>query len=161
MVDFEAYREFHNGFQGFGNLAASLLTCRCNYCVSPQRKIWLEAFNDPQQMNEELLGKESTDNWLLLPYRLLGCAIEGEFWAQFPVEGITKYIHTDQGAYEKVLFPESKEHQKATLRNLVLSHLSERDAEKPDGYWVSDFVQGKGQGLVVLLHGKLAYTHFV
>jgi hypothetical protein len=159
MVDFEAYREFQSGGQAYGNLRARLQSsCTCRFCVSPQRKQWMENFKNPQKRNEDLSGKDEIDNWLLLPYRLLGHAMEGGLWAQFPVENITDYIHKDQDAYDKVLFPENKNGQKATLRQLVRSHLSEKDAKKPGDYWVSDFIEGKGRGLVVLLHGTLAYA---
>ena len=157
MVDVEAYREFHSGVQQIGNLRVCLHTpCQCSYCISPERKRWIKAFKDPQKKNEELPGKDETENWLLLPYRLFGYAIEDDFWAQFPVEGMSKYTHKDQDAYDKVLFPDDKENQKSALRQLVKSHLSENDQNKPDGYWVSDFIHGKGQGVVVLLHGKLS-----
>jgi hypothetical protein len=162
MVDAEAYKELHSGLQDMGNLKVILqVSCTCFCCVSPGRKKWIEAFKDPTKENEELPGNDEPNNWLLLPYRLLGYVIDDNHWAQFPVEDISVFVHKDQDSYEKVLFPENKKGQKKTLRNLVLSHLSEKDGEKPEGYWVSDFIQGKGQGLVVLLHGKPARTFFI
>lgn len=156
MIDFEAYREncgFSPKLGRFENYASNL--CNCGFCVGTPRSEWMETFKNPTKNLDDLAKiSDGEENWLLLPYRVLGYVIEDHLWAEFPVEWVKPYQHEGQNSYkDKIMFPEAKEHQKRALEKLILSRTDQDDDAKQDGYWVSDFVKGKGKGLVILLHG--------
>ncbi|RYO36170.1 hypothetical protein AA0111_g2876 [Alternaria arborescens] len=156
VVDFEAYRE-NCGFSprlGRFRMYGSDM-CHCGFCVGKPRSDWMDTFKNPA-INFDDLAKipDSEDNWLLLPYRVLGYLIEDHLWAQLPVKWIKQFEHEEENAYDtKIMFPEEKAHQKRALEKLILSRTGQDDNAKQDKYWVSDFVKGKGKGLVILLHG--------
>jgi hypothetical protein len=135
--------------------------CHCGFCVGKPRSDWMDTFKNPA-INFDDLAKipDSEDNWLLLPYRVLGYLIEDNLWAQLPVKWIKQFEHEEENAYDtKIMFPEEKAHQKRALEKLILSRTGQDDNAKQDKYWVSDFVKGKGKGLVILLHGRLRSEH--
>jgi signal recognition particle GTPase len=51
-----------------------------------------------------------------------------------------------------------QEDRKKTVKNLVKSYIRQQHAEnenkKPQSIWYTDQIQGKGEGLIFLLHGK-------
>lgn len=87
---------------------------------------------------------EFTEEELLIASPVvLGFAFSEKLWLEFTVSGITD-IDWNSGAFNSLVLPEN---QKSIVRALVESHTF-RAAENID-----DVIQGKGKGLVVVLHG--------
>jgi hypothetical protein len=90
------------------------------------------------------------DDKVLLPPHVLGFVLRSRKWARFNIDLIRPVKYTT--GFESLVLPEG---HKETVRALVANHarvpatLSENlDAERS-----IDLVRGKGEGLVILLHG--------
>lgn len=85
---------------------------------------------------------------LLCPPRLLGYATQEKTWGQFKVESL-KVIETREGksAFDNTL--QLDETYKTMVKALVENHSKLSTKAK------KDVVKGKGQGLVMLLHGMV------
>ncbi|KAF2817568.1 P-loop containing nucleoside triphosphate hydrolase protein [Mytilinidion resinicola] len=90
----------------------------------------------PEEMGDEDL--------LICNPTVLGFSLANKQWGEFPVANI-KDIRWDTLAFESLAIPEQK---KEMLQALVEGHQSESGHVKFD-----DVISGKGQGLVLLLHG--------
>lgn len=89
------------------------------------------------------------DHLLLCPPRVLGYATREKSWCQFKVDSTDRVESTDSSrVFDKSL--ELDESYKKMIKALVANH---QKSKAPDIAHVTDVVQGKGQGLVILLHG--------
>ena len=90
--------------------------------------------------------REFSDEELLIASPVvLGFAFSEKLWLEFTVSGIHD-IEWNEGAFESLVLPEK---QKSIVKALVQSHTSEA-AERKN---IDDVIQGKGRGLVAVLHG--------
>ncbi|KAI9762033.1 MAG: hypothetical protein M4579_000669 [Chaenotheca gracillima] len=93
---------------------------------------------------EEKKEREFTEEELLLASPVvLGFAFSEKLWLEFTVSGIND-IEWNEGAFDSLVLPEN---QKSIVKALVESHTFHA-AENID-----DVIQGKGKGLVAVLHG--------
>ncbi|KAL8758795.1 MAG: hypothetical protein Q9199_001206 [Rusavskia elegans] len=72
-----------------------------------------------------------------------GYSLELKLWGLFPVTDITEVAYDDKAFHGLVLQEQSK--------RLISSLLERQDYQQEDGF--DDLIQGKGKGLVFLLHG--------
>ena len=87
----------------------------------------------------------SEEELLIASPVVLGFAFSEKLWLEFTVSGIHD-IEWNEGAFESLVLPEK---QKSIVKALVQSHTSEA-AERKN---IDDVIQGKGRGLVAVLHG--------
>ena len=88
--------------------------------------------------------REFTDEELLIASPVvLGFAFSEKLWLEFTVSGI-RDIEWNEGAFDSLVLPDS---QKSIVKALVESHTF-HPAQNID-----DVIQGKGRGLVAVLHG--------
>lgn len=85
----------------------------------------------------------SEEDLLISSSVVLGFAFSEKLWLEFSVSGINE-IEWNEGAFDSLVLPEN---QKTIVRALVESHTFHA-AENID-----DVIQGKGKGLVAVLHG--------
>ncbi|KAH7080232.1 hypothetical protein BKA63DRAFT_550873 [Paraphoma chrysanthemicola] len=104
---------------------------------------WLAPTADPVEIEE--------DDKILLPPHVLGWILRSRKWARFNVDLIEDVAFTS--GFESLVLPPG---HKDTVRALVANH-SRGPAETvnngPLNNHSIDLVRGKGQGLVILLHG--------
>lgn len=101
----------------------------------------IDKLADGEKNGEEF---EFTEEELLIASPVvLGFAFSEKLWLEFTVSGITD-IEWNTGAFDSLVLPEN---QKSIVKALVESHTF-RAAENID-----DVIQGKGKGLVAVLHG--------
>lgn len=74
---------------------------------------------------------------------VLGFSLDEKWWFEFPISCIYD-ISWNDGAYDGLVLPRN---QKETVRAAVENHLDEKKKH------IDDIIQGKGRGLVILLHG--------
>ena len=74
---------------------------------------------------------------------VLGFAFSEKLWLEFTVSGI-KDIDWNEGAFSSLVLPEN---QKSIVKALVESHTFQASRN------IDDVIQGKGRGLVAVLHG--------
>jgi hypothetical protein len=89
-------------------------------------------------------GPEFSEEELLIASPVvLGFAFNEKLWLEFSVSGVTE-IEWNEGAFDSLVLPDN---QKSIVKALVESHTFHA-AENID-----DVIQGKGKGLVAVLHG--------
>jgi hypothetical protein len=93
-----------------------------------------KAASEPEFTEEELLIASPV---------VLGFAFSEKLWLEFSVSGVTD-IQWNEGAFNSLVLPDN---QKSIVKALVESHTFHA-AENID-----DVIQGKGRGLVAVLHG--------
>ena len=87
----------------------------------------------------------SEEELLIASPVILGFAFSEKMWLEFSVSGVHD-IEWNAGAFDSLVLPES---QKSIVKALVQSHTSESQKRKN----IDDVIQGKGKGLVAVLHG--------
>ncbi|KAL9124055.1 MAG: hypothetical protein Q9217_006581 [Psora testacea] len=92
---------------------------------------------------EQTKPKFTDEEYLIASPVVLGFSFSEKLWLEFAVSGIND-IQWNEGAFDSLMIPED---QKAVVRALVESHAYE--AKKN----IDDVIQGKGRGLVAVLHG--------
>ena len=91
-------------------------------------------------------AREFSDEELLISSPVvLGFAFSEKLWLEFSVSGVHA-IEWNSGAFDSLVLPDS---QKSIIKALVQSHTSEAQQKKN----IDDVIQGKGKGLVAVLHG--------
>lgn len=105
--------------------------------IRPQR---IDQLSD----NTDLRNRKSTEEELLLTSPVvLGFAFSEKLWLEFSLSGV-RDIEYNEAAFDSLVLPPN---QKDIVRALVESH--KFNAAKT----IDDVVQGKGKGLVAVLHG--------
>lgn len=86
---------------------------------------------------------------LICPPRLLGYHLKGKNWVELVVDNVKNIQNQkDMTSFNRL---EMNTSQKKLIRLLVSSHAS---GSENQNRIMTDFSQGKGNGLVILLHGK-------
>lgn len=96
-----------------------------------------------------------SDKLWLLPPRVLGFALDTRRWAQFSVKSLVP-VRTEKADMvfdDELVFPTELdgEDKKGLLKALVCNH--DKRPKGPD--LMTDGIEGKGLGLVILLHGAI------
>jgi hypothetical protein len=92
------------------------------------------------------------EHMILLPPHVYGFALRTRRWATFDIDRLEDIPPDEDGWKDLVI----KRYIKDTVLALVKNHERPRDSRKPiDGALSSvDLIQGKGRGLIILLHGE-------
>lgn len=85
----------------------------------------------------------SEEELLIASPVVLGFAFSEKLWLEFTVSGITE-IEWNEGAFSSLVLPDN---QKSIVKALVESHTFQASRN------IDDVIQGKGRGLVAVLHG--------
>lgn len=89
--------------------------------------------------------KEFTEEELLIASPVvLGFAFSEKLWLEFTVSGINE-VEWNEGAFDSLVLPDN---QKSIVKALVESHTFQGKKN------IDDVIQGKGRGLVAVLHGN-------
>ena len=124
--------------------------------------VQVEVGEDGQELQKEKLenieqGFEvqrtfSDEELLIASPVVLGFAFSEKLWLEFTVDGV-RDIEFNEFAFESLVLPEK---QKGIVKALVESHTSESSERKN----IDDVIQGKGRGLVAILHGPPGQFRF-
>jgi hypothetical protein len=107
-----------------------------------EHKSWLAPTADPEDIEEE--------DKLLLPPHVLGFVLRSRKWARFNVDLIRPVSYTS--GFDALVLPDG---HKETVRALVANHarIPSIPSKSSQTEQSIDLVRGKGEGLVILLHG--------
>ncbi|KAI5785369.1 P-loop containing nucleoside triphosphate hydrolase protein [Pyronema domesticum] len=94
---------------------------------------------DPKDMTVEQL--------LICSPTIPGFSLGDKIYLQFAVENIRDIVF-NKTAFDSLVLPEKK---KSIVKALVETHTKNKQGKKPG---IDDIIKGKGQGLVVVLHGR-------
>ncbi|KAI4104300.1 MAG: hypothetical protein LQ339_003919 [Xanthoria mediterranea] len=148
-IDFAAYKQYSPAGGGpMGNLCPEDDTpCKCRLCLDNTSNFsqWMQKFAHEDMDNT---SADEDVNYIFLPARLLGYCFKTKVWAQFHVNRVRAIEIPDaETEMKKLIFPEESD-IKQDLKILIEQHGS---TELP--MMIMDPIEGKGAGLVVLLHG--------
>ena len=154
MVDFGSYIQHgpeFNKYPPMGDVKFVLDeddedACKCGICSAnlKLRENQKSHYDDITTRN----GWEETQ-LLICPPRLLGYHLKGKRWVELDVENIHKIEQLkDESSFSRL---QLNKKQKILIKNLVKYHVS---GVETTNRAMNDLSQGKGNGLVVLLHGE-------
>lgn len=128
----------------------------CYACVRNPLNRWeTEVTRDPKEANKRFA--DNKERLLYLPPKLLGFALERKQWCQFLVDNISRPARTEEHMkpfWEELQLKKSNKELLVALvkyRRSSTRHGSD-DTNVSDAK-TFDVVEGKGQGLIILLHG--------
>jgi len=138
-----------------------VLKCDCIKCqMNKGLKARLKTIYDDFGKDEYGRWREFIDNtqYMICPPRVRGYALNKKIWAQLKVDNL-EVIEEKKNPVpfnEKLVLREDDNRDyKAMIRSLVEHHVKQ-GFKKEEGIpgQLQDFVPNKGEGLVILLHGK-------
>lgn len=143
-------------------LSGEVLDCPCGMCKdSPLKRQALEVglLHKPDEV-VKAFEDQGNGGLLLLPPRMLGFALREKVWGQFSVDKIKTLSYDAREEKSDPFWSELqlKDEYKELLMAFVDGHVSPRsrraelDASEKDTR-ASDVIDGKGQGVAILLHG--------
>ncbi|KAL8714529.1 MAG: hypothetical protein Q9220_001477 [cf. Caloplaca sp. 1 TL-2023] len=150
MVDFGSYLQHGPDFTDYppmGNIEYGEEdngACKCDQCLQ----------NDDLKTNQKLHydGVKTANDWeetqfMICPPRVLGYHLRSKRWMEFGVDNVKDIEKLkDSTAFRGLQLAKS---QKTLIEQLVKTHASATDRDPT----MRDHMQGKGNGLVILLHG--------
>lgn len=153
MVDFASYFQYADKVARLGDIKPSSGEddeCGCPSCRSNTELSKLLKYDyDGTKRSDEF----ETQQYQLCPPRVLGYVIDRKMWAQLMVADVKP---VENGNANRTFDDKLKLDQeiKDLLKSLVVNHeegKNSKDGKRTKG--IQDVVQGKGDGLVILLHG--------
>jgi SpoVK/Ycf46/Vps4 family AAA+-type ATPase len=119
------------------------MPCGCTSCLGLRKKC-IGELERGESSKKKKPQKLTRDMHLLCPPRVFGFALRQKVWVQMLVDNVREMDQKDkETAYEKL---ELDKKSKNILKTLVLQHSNETNK-------IDDLIPGKGNGLIVLLHG--------
>lgn len=91
------------------------------------------------------------EQFLICPPRVLGFFMVKKTWAQLLVESVQDLEKNEGDAFEKLVLAQR---QKTLIKSLVSRHGEDSTQNEGGAQQVEDIIEGKGRGVVILLHGK-------
>ncbi|KAL9126196.1 MAG: hypothetical protein Q9217_004725 [Psora testacea] len=149
IIDFFSYNQYvaGGGRMGFKQPAEPYMFCSCAICFENDAlKKTTRYCYDGIDKNEEF----TEEQYLICPPRVLGFFMVRKTWAQLLVDDVG-YLKKNIGDAFKKLVLEEK--QKSLIRSLVSEHGEESEDGEGGSQHVEDIIEGKGKGVVILLHG--------
>ena len=164
MVDFKSYcRHGPNEPIPMGDLRLSPSDensgeCECDICKEPggpldnQKHKWDGQQTLPSKKYEEL-NKNEVLQYMVCAPRVLGYHLMEKKWIEMMVDEVKDIDNrSSKDAFKKVQLANST---KELIEKLVRSHSNDKDpANKSPRSKMNDLTKGKGEGLVILLHGE-------
>lgn len=146
-------------------------TCECKFCNLKGSKSWVNSFkNGEGDYNPEAsIDSQTYEKFFsLLPFRAMGVIVKQKRFGQFPIDQISDVDSKDfEIGWNSLQL--SQDH-KLAMRHLVAAQLerkaqqeqekAEKQEENQKQTVIQDLVPGKGEGLVILLHGKSIISQF-
>lgn len=163
IVDPLLYKKYAGGScLHLGNMVPDTFkVCVCNLCeLDGLRAKWRQQFKsddhsvssksgDPTEKNQDTDIRDAL--YAQLPPRVLGFIVSQKVWAQIDVDSIEEEDRAKQGrqSWDSLAIPDDHKHN---IRRLVSNHLKIGDSRA--NARIRDLIPDKGEGLVILLHGK-------
>ena len=153
MVDFSSYIQHGPPFDSHPPIGDELRiveldesTCNCGSCMSNDKLKTIQKFHYDGVTAEYHPWEEV--QYLICPPRVLGYHLKGKRWVELDVEKVADIPNLEDGSSFASL--ELARPQKTMIDRLVRCHVSGRTSKHRS---MTDLTQGKGNGLVILLHG--------
>lgn len=157
---------------------SSTYECQCSSCVnSPSRK-WRSRAGDSEAEITDTGGfAKSQERLLLCPPKVLGYVLHQKIWCQFRIKDIRAVTYDSHAKlFEDQLELEDKYKtllkvcerffcfclrncNNALMQAFIVNHQSthKKRSTSTENLQLTDFIENKGNGLVILLHGKHSF----
>ncbi len=123
------------------------ISCTCATCIENEALTGTTRYHyDRVDENKEF----TEEQYLICPPRVLGFFMVRKTWAQLLVEDVAYLGKNDGDAFNKLVL---ERQQKTLIRSLVSRHGEESESSEGGSQQVEDIIEGKGKGVVILLHG--------
>ncbi|KAL8907852.1 MAG: hypothetical protein Q9207_001176 [Kuettlingeria erythrocarpa] len=135
-----------------GDLTAvesTIWDCSCSACRNGPAQDW---HHRSDKANAEKFGS-SEERLLFCPPKVLGYVLAKKIWGQFRVKDAIPCVSDEKSTslFETKL--ELDDRHKKLLKAFIDNHESARKQTSHSANKVTDIIEGKGRGLVILLHG--------
>ncbi|KFY47983.1 hypothetical protein V495_01707 [Pseudogymnoascus sp. VKM F-4514 (FW-929)] len=150
IVDAEAFLSYGGGELSLGQYNPNDMQDKAKVDIKDCLKAANAKFSREHQKSENLSDKEKSA-LLLLPPRFLGYSTQEKFWGQFKVDDTGDVQPPRESVFQDRL--QLQEDYKTMIQALVNNHTGRNKPEGDKKPEVKDAVAGKGDGLVILLHG--------
>ena len=155
MVDFDSYIQHGPSFTNFPHMG-DIVFVDDDYDETYD----VSSTNDRLKENQKLHYDDVTTaaGWeptqlLICPPRVLGYHLRGKRWVELDVDNVRDIENLkDRTSFDQL---ELNRQQKNLIEALVTCHTS---GSENNNRAMNDFSQGKGNGLVILLHGRDLYS---
>ena len=157
MIDFESWFQYADTVAPLGTMQpySGDEECGCQTCKSnPKLKNLLKYDYDGWTAKS---GEFEDDQYMICPPRVLGYVMDRKMWAQLNVNEVrpVDLIGTEDTFENKL---ELDEDIRELLKGLVVHHEGGKSKDKSGKLrGIEDVVEGKGKGLVILLHGMITF----
>ena len=158
IIDFLSYNQYvaGGGRMGAKRPVQPYPLCNCEVCDGNED---LKRTTRSHYDKTDTTRKFVEEQYLICPPRVLGFFMVKKTWAQLLVDDV-HYLEKNKGDAFKKLVLESQ--QKTLIKSLVSKHGQESDQREGGSQQVEDIIEGKGKGVVILLHGDyLSRPRFV
>jgi hypothetical protein len=158
MVDHESFIQYavSNDKAPMGDLQISddRYECTCSECRANRE------LKDMMKFNYDDVKPDAAfedDQYIICPPRFLGYSMREKKWVQMPVTRVeTIKNKIMMNAFEKLIMDKDP---KELIKNLVDNHEKRKVSDNGGKVGPDDWFEGKGGGLVILLHGE--YTFYL
>ena len=150
MVDFTSYIRFRPPQSPImGSMSQYMKTeeCSCAECRANPRYENMRKFSWDKQLPKEKLTDEQLS---FCPPRVLGYAMRIKRWVQLLVSKTDEPGEASQEIFEKL---QLRKETKDMIKSLVLAHDQQQVGNRKKSRGITDFVEDKGKGLVIMLYG--------
>ena len=120
--------------------------CTCAVCCENKSLM----ATSRMQFDDVGKNQEFTDEQYLICPRVLGFFMVRKTWAQLLVEDVHYVEKNKSDAFNKLVLDQ----QKTLIRSLVSRHGELSEDRDGGSQQVEDIIEGKGKGVVILLHGN-------
>ncbi|PKS06066.1 hypothetical protein jhhlp_007900 [Lomentospora prolificans] len=156
MVDFEAYLQ--SCWTRFSRIPIGDLIIANTQPYSSALNKENDALQSNQRAHYHMCKPESEDNkweeeqFLLLPGRVVGYQLKAKRWCELQVVGLERIpaeMQQNDSAFNQL---QLEKKSKDMIKSLIESHKTR--ASRGTRQIMADFIENKGDGLVILLHGE-------
>ncbi|KAL5045853.1 hypothetical protein BDW71DRAFT_182934 [Aspergillus fruticulosus] len=152
IVDHKSFIQYAapNDIAPMGDLEISdnRYECTCSECRANRELKGMMKFNYD---NVKPDAKFEDDQYIICPARFLGYSMREKKWIQMPVNRVEKIRNKiKMNAFEKLIMDKDP---KELIKNLVANHEKRKVSDSGGKVGPDDWLEGKGGGLVILLHG--------
>ncbi|KAL4733400.1 P-loop containing nucleoside triphosphate hydrolase protein [Aspergillus similis] len=152
MVDHKSFIQYaaFNDIAPMGDLEISddRYECTCSECRANRELKNMMKFNYDDVKPDAAF---EDDQYIICPPRFLGYSMREKKWVQMPVNRVEKIKNKiKMNAFEKLIMDKDP---KELIKNLVANHEKRKVSDNGTKVRPDDWFEGKGGGLVILLHG--------
>ncbi|KAI3321961.1 P-loop containing nucleoside triphosphate hydrolase protein [Xylariaceae sp. AK1471] len=131
--------------------------CNCRVCRikgtkgQPEKTI-VSLFEDYNDITMELVDELTPHQYFMCSFETRAFVFKTRMWEKLHVRGFSEPKFDEDMINHLVMDPQRKQMLKSLAKSFA--RINKNGEKLPQAPWTADFVQGKGHGLIFLLHGR-------